>query len=391
VPGNLLGLLHVHERLGRLPLRVVVEPAIGLAREGVRQNAHQGYFLGLLRPIVTASAAGRTLFAPTGELLEEGDVFRNPELAAFLESLPDGARDFYHGALAERIASDMQEGQGLLTRADLAAYRVVEREPLAAPYRSLVLLTNPPPSFGGSLLAISLALLAASPPAAEGSRSAQQLATLAEVMIEVDRLREAGVLVPEDVPPQAANGLARRLRRFSRGTTHLSVCDSEGSAASMTTSNGEGSGAFVAGTGIMLNNMLGEDDLHPEGFHASPPGGRVSSMMSPSLLLEGDRVRVVLGSGGSKRIRTALLQVVSAVADHGLPIQQAVEHPRIHWDGECLQVEPGLPEAAIAALRSRLALNEWDRLNVYFGGVHAVVPGEGGAGDPRRGGAVAFA
>ena len=92
----------------------------------------------------------------------------------------------------------------------------------------------------------------------------------------------------------------------------------------MTTSNGEGSGCFVAGTGIMLNNMMGEDDLHPEGFHASPPGIRVASMMAPSLLLAGDRVRLVLGSGGSKRIRSALVQVISNVVDFGFEPRAAV-------------------------------------------------------------------
>ena len=139
--------------------------------------------------------------------------------------------------------------------------------------------------------------------------------------------------------------------------------------------------------------MLGEDDLHPDGFHAAPPGERVSSMMSPTVVLGPDgEVRLVVGSGGSKRIRTTIVQVISAVLDHGLDIATAVAAPRMHWDGEVLQVEPGWDPAAVEALRARWPVNEWAEQNLYFGGAHSVVPGSNGAdsagaGDPRRGGA----
>jgi len=138
----------------------------------------------------------------------------------------------------------------------------------------------------------------------------------------------------------------------------------------------------------MLNNMMGEDDLHPEGFHASPPGQRVSSMMSPSLLLKNDAVAMVIGSGGSKRIRTAITQVLSAIIDFNIPVQQAVESPRIHWDGSIMQAEPDLPLEAIAALKKHWPVNIWSTVDVYFGGVHTVIPNIAGGGDPRRGGSV---
>jgi gamma-glutamyltranspeptidase/glutathione hydrolase len=178
------------------------------------------------------------------------------------------------------------------------------------------------------------------------------------------------------------------IRQFSRGTTHISVSDAEGNVASMTCSNGEGSGYFVPGTGIMLNNMMGEDDLHPEGFHASPPGQRVSSMMSPSLLLKDNEVAMVIGSGGSKRIRTAITQVISSIVDFDIPVQEAVEAPRIHWDGEMMQVEPGLELESVIALEKHWQVNIWSEIDVYFGGVHTVLPGIAGGGDPRRGGSV---
>ncbi|HHW78645.1 MAG TPA: gamma-glutamyltransferase [Xanthomonadaceae bacterium] len=387
VPGALKGYLHVQRRLGRLPLREVLAPAIRLARDGVTINAKQAYFLELLTPIMTLTAAGRALFEPDGRYLSEGDVYRNPELAAFLETLPrDGEREFYEGGLAGRIARGMREGNGLLTAADLAAYRVVEREPLPLDYRGCRLLTNPPPSFGGSLIALSLRLLEAREVAELGFGSPAHLALLIAVMREVDRRRAEGYLSPADIGKPGLADSLERVRTASGGTTHVSVCDAEGNAASMTTSNGEGSGCFAPGTGIMLNNMMGEDDLHPEGFHVSPPGMRVASMMAPSLLLVGDRVRLALGSGGSKRIRSALVQVISNIVDFGLDPRAAVEAPRLHWDGERAQVEPGFTNAALAALAERWPLNRWAVRDVYFGGVHVAAPDGEGAGDPRRGG-----
>ncbi len=390
VPGALKGYLHTHRRLGRLPLREVLVPAIHLAREGVTVNAKQAYFLDLLTPITTLTAAGQALFEPAGRYLREGDVLRNLDLAAFLETLPrDGEREFYEGELAERIVWDMREKSGLLTAADLAAYRVIEREPLPMHYRGYRLLTNPPPSFGGSLIALSLRLLEAREVADLGFGSPAHLALLIAVMREVDHRRAEGYLSMADFGKPGLIESLERVRAASGGTTHVSVCDAEGNAASMTTSNGEGSGCFVPGTGIMFNNMMGEDDLHPEGFHVSPPGMRVASMMAPSLLLVGDRVRLVLGSGGSKRIRSAMAQVISNVVDFGLDPRTAVAAPRLHWDGQRAQVEPGFASEALAALAERWPLNRWAVRDVYFGGVHAVAPDGEGAGDPRRGGCAA--
>lgn len=387
VPGALRGYLHIQRRLGRLPLAEVLAPAVRLAREGVALNPKQAYFLELLTPIMTLTAPGRALFQPEGRYLGEGDVSRNPELADFLDQLPRGGeRDFYEGPLAERIARDMREGAGLLTAADLAAYRVIEREPLSVDYRGCRLLSNPPPSFGGSLIALSLKLLEAREVAELGFGSPAHLALLIAVMREVDRRRAEGCLGPADLDPNGWDQSLTRVRTASGGTTHVSVCDREGNAASMTTSNGEGSGCFASGTGVMLNNMMGEDDLHPDGFHASPPGMRVASMMAPSLLMTGDRVRLALGSGGSKRIRSAVLQVVSNVVDFGFDPRTAVEAPRLHWDGERAQVEPGFADGALTALEARWPLNRWTVRDLYFGGVHAMTAHGDGAGDSRRGG-----
>jgi len=383
VPGNLKGFLHVHNRLGRLDLEKILQPAVRLARNGLELNDWQGYFLNLLEPIVTHSPVGRKLYTINGSCAKQGDHITNPELADFLSRLPkDQGASFYRGKLATAIDHDMRKGKGLLTLEDLASYKVIERAPLTVGFRDHMFLTNPAPSMGGSLISLALSLLETQDISDLTYHSAPHALLTAKLMVEVEELRAGGI---------TATSLQKsgdRIRRFSRGTTHISVSDAEGNVASMTCSNGEGSGYFVPGTGIMLNNMMGEDDLHPDGFHASPPGQRVSSMMSPSLLLKNDRVAMVIGSGGSKRIRTAITQVLSAIVDFGIPVQQAVEAPRIHWDGTMMQVEPGMSREAIKALQKNWPVNIWSNLDVYFGGVHAVIPNIAGGGDPRRGGSV---
>jgi len=388
VPGVLAGLLHVHGRLGRLPLPTVVAPAVDLARRGVAVSATQALDLALLEPILARTAGSRAIFLPDGVLLGEGDVLRNPDLADFLEALgADRRATFYDGELADRVVEQLAAGGGLVTREDLAAYQVIERTPLAFRYRDRRIATNPPPTFGGALLGVALRRIEAEGPAPTDpvARAEQLLRTMAGV----DRDRAEG-------HPEVVAALRGELDddpeqrpRVDRGTTHVSVADGEGNVAAMTSSNGECSGDVIEGTGIACNNMLGEDDLHPDGFHAAPAGQRVASMMSPTFVLDADdRVELALGSGGSKRIRSALLQVLTAVIDLGTPLDEAVRAPRIHWDEDHLEVEPGLRPEVLDALRAAAPVNEWPTPSMYFGGVHAVAPGRSGAGDARRGGSV---
>ena len=383
VPGNLKGFLHVHKRLGRLDLEEILQPAIHLAMDGLELNDWQGYFLNLLEPIVTHSSVGRQLYTINGKCARQGDHITNPEIGDFLSQLPDDhGENFYNGELAKTIEKDMLAGDGLLTAADLAAYKVIERTPLAIGYRDYVLLTNPHPSMGGSLIGLALSLLETQDMSNIKYHSPAHVLQSAKLMTEVERLREKGINA------QAMEKSGERLRQFSRGTTHVSIADSDGNCASMTCSNGEGSGYIVPGTGVMLNNMMGEDDLHPDGFHSSPPGQRVGSMMSPSMLMKDNQIRLVIGSGGSKRIRTSMSQVMNQVVDFDRPLKTAVEAPRLYWDGEVLQVEPGFSEEALEEVQRHVKINIWDTKDVYFGGVHAVIPGKCGAGDSRRGGCV---
>jgi gamma-glutamyltranspeptidase/glutathione hydrolase len=183
---------------------------------------------------------------------------------------------------------------------------------------------------------------------------------------------------------------------FSRGTTHISVADAAGNIASLTVSNGEGCSYVLPGTGIMLNNMLGEEDLNPGGFHQWKEGSRLASMMSPAVAELADGTRYALGSGGANRIRSAITQVLINLLDFGMSLEQAVAAPRIHLEGDMLSIEAGLGDEAMQALESSAPRTHlWPEKNLFFGGVHAVsVTPAGefhGAGDPRRGGEVAFA
>ncbi len=180
-------------------------------------------------------------------------------------------------------------------------------------------------------------------------------------------------------------------------TTHISVLDADGMCAAVTCSNGSGSGVLVPGTGVILNNMLGEEDLNPLGFHSIEPGRRVPSMMAPTVVLREGEIVLGVGSAGSNRIRSAILQTVVRAVEQGLPVDAAIEAPRLHFEDGVVQAEPGIDEAALARLEARgFAVARRPQVNLFFGGVQAVArdPASGalsGGGDPRRGGAVAYA
>jgi gamma-glutamyltranspeptidase/glutathione hydrolase len=187
--------------------------------------------------------------------------------------------------------------------------------------------------------------------------------------------------------------IERLWARRPTGTTHVSAVDADGGMASLSSSNGSGSGVMAAGTGILLNNMLGEEDLNPGGFGRLEPGERMTSMMAPSLLLRHGEPVMALGSAGSNRLRSAILQTVVNLVDVGMDVPAAVRRPRVHPEGDGVDVEGGVPEAAAAALiADGHSLRRWGEMNLFFGGVSAAGWGAGGlegAGDPRRGGAAA--
>jgi gamma-glutamyltranspeptidase/glutathione hydrolase len=382
VPGMALGLATLHQRHGSLPLTEVLAPAIGVAHEGITLVAQQDYLHDILEGILTVDDAIRAVFAPQGRLLRQGETLRFPDLGDALETLAnEGSAPFTTGRYAERMTAFLDERGGLLTTDDLAAYRVVLRDPVSVHYRDHTILTNPPPSSGGTLIAHTLGLL--------------------------DRcnLRDLDVGARAEALAEAMAETAHRrseILGYPGNTTHVCAIDSAGLTVSVTSSCGSGSGVVVEGTGIHMNNMMGEEDLNPGGFFSLAPGTRLSSMMSPTIAFSPAPDRsgaeagglVALGSAGSERLRSAIVQILVNMVDLGMAPREAVHQPRLHYHKGVLHAEGGtsdeVVEALVAAGRN---VNRWTVRDLFFGGAQVVsrhgsgtqVVFEGG-GDARRGG-----
>ena len=371
VPGLLAGILAAHDEFARLPLATLVAPAQRYALEGVEIPPAQADVLDLIRELIALTPESRRLVQRDGRWLGVGDTVLNPDLAAFLDRVADGSVSSIESAgFAEPLLA-LMAGGGLITAADLDAYEVISRAPVVVERAGHVLHTNAPPSFGGSIIADTLAGAARLDPG-----QARSWRALADTLVEATARRRAAATTP----------------LTATGTTHASAVDADGMVAAMTTSNGVTSGFVIPGTGIQLNNMLGEADLNPDGFHATPPGQRMGSMMSPSILVAPDGGVVGIGTGGSERIRSSMAEVLLRMTDAGQPLAAAVSAARVHPDEGGLQVEPHLDAGVIADLRALAGadVNVWPEPNLFFGGINAVQRRADGSvvavADGRRGG-----
>jgi len=392
--GTTLGLSETLRRFGTVPLRELTAVPARAAREGVEVVPMQAFLFEVLEPILTSTRECAAIYAPDGRLLREGETIRLPELGDLLERLgAEGPGFLYTGDVAATVSDWVIEGGGLLSREDLASYEVIEREPARVTYRGREVLTNPPPSSGGILIADALGIL-------ERLGRPHDPFVMAEVIEETNRARDEEFLeglategfLEQFLAKQALDTVATEVRSRLGNTTHISVMDADGGCASVTCSNGSCSGVVVPGTGMHLNNMLGEQDLNPLGFHRHTPGARVPSMMSPTVVLSDGEPEIAIGSAGSNRIRSAILQTVLHVIDAGMAAQDAVSAPRLHVEEGQVDAEPGVDSAALDRLeQAGWTVRRWSELNLFFGGVQAVArnPDTGrltGGGDPRRGG-----
>jgi gamma-glutamyltranspeptidase/glutathione hydrolase len=407
VPGTVAGLEAAHRAYGSLPWPELFGPALELARGGVELTREQAYLHQILDPILRYTPESREIYGRDGDRLGQGDRVLMPDLAGTMELFAErGPEPLYRGELARQLVEHVQAQGGALTERDLAEFRVVRRRPVGAAFRGFEFRSNPPPSAGGVLIGYGLRLLErgelGGPPGSPGA-----VALLVDVMREQVRARDRrfasllhrGGLARRLYGEEAIELAWARLQAGERGirepalpggTTHISVVDARGDAASLSISTGSGSGIVVPGTGIQLNNMLGEFDLSETGGGARP-GTRLTSGMSPSVALEDGRPRLVLGSAGSRRLRGAVLQIAVNVLGHGLDVEQAVRRPRVHWEPPTVHCEGGTDEETAAALeQSGYDVARWRAQNLYFGGVSAVERRADGtlaaAGDPRRGG-----
>lgn len=357
VPGVLKGFKHLHENHCTLDFEAILAPTLKCMHEGAQITAKQNYLFDIIKPITSRDPYGREIYN-----LDKRKRLYNPLLHQMMKtrSLDQWIETMYGAEGSWDFLQDVKSGEGCLTLEDLTSYKTIEREPITTPYRDYDFVSNPSPAFGGVVICKALSLL-----------DEMDFSTISQVERN-----------------QARAGILEKLNTFKAagGTTHLSVIDREGNAASMSLSTGTSCGYFFPETGILMNNMMGEADLHPSSFYSTPAGTRVPSMMSPSFIKAGNTVEYVLGSGGSNRIRSAILQVVLNIIDDKMSPKAAVEHARMHFDEhDVLQIEPGFDLDSLEAVMKDFPNHTlWEEKDMYFGGVHVVSNHLDGWGDSRR-------
>ena len=398
VPGTFRGWEALLVRHGRLSLAEVLAPAVRLAREGFLLCKTSGMWFQVAEEVLQLTDETRKNFYKGERPYVEGEEVSFPELADTLEAVGEEGTDlFYEGELAARISGYVRKMGGIITEEDLAEYRPVIREPMAVRYGAGSMYTNGPPSAGGSTLAQMLKVVSAYDLSSMSGEDYVRVMAGAMRLALADRATEyieaeENERVSARLTSEEYAKLQRRRIFGSPHTTHLSCVDDEDLAVSITASMGYGSGLVVPGTGIPMNNSLGEPELNPKGFHALEPGQRLISSMSPTIVSSEGGGLMALGSPGASRIPTAILQTIVNVEDFGMSLEDAVLHPRLHSEGGLFAYEAGTRKADLGSYEQVLPFGE---PNMYFGGVNAVRRTPEGvfeaAADHRRSGGIALA
>ncbi|MFS0886491.1 gamma-glutamyltransferase [Aeromicrobium sp. 179-A 4D2 NHS] len=366
-----------HRRWGHLPWAELVAPAIDVARGGFRLSSASRYYLEYVDESIFGwdEASHAALRGPDGTI---GDhLLVVPDLAESLERIArHGPQELYTGELGRQVARDVLDRGGILGPKDLAAYEPVVRPALTARMAGWTLGTNPPPAVGGVCVAAMLRLLAGHPLSDREHLVRVQRRVLGErlrVFDHTDDLERDAAAFLDLVDREGLAVLE------SGSTAHVSTTDAEGTACALTISSGYSSGMIARGTGIWLNNCLGEQELNPRGLHGLPPGSRLLSNMAPTVGHHTDGGVLAIGSPGADRITTAIVQALTGLVEDGLSLQGAVDHPRVHVH------RAGTPDEEVK-------VEDPEDLTMYFGGVAATMLTGGGrlvgAADPRRAGAV---
>jgi gamma-glutamyltranspeptidase/glutathione hydrolase len=378
--GSVAALGEAHGRSGRLPWRQIVAPAVEVAREGFRLSSASRYYLEYVHDSIFGwDEASRSVVHDVQGEVTTGLVVV-PGLAESLALVADeGPRALHTGELARRIGADVRARGGLLGAEDLAAYRPVVRPALVTRTGDWTLSTTAPPSVGGVCVAAMLRLLGDRP------LGAWEEADVA-YLVQVQRAVLGHRVEVLDRSPDVARDARAFLDLVDRGdlavlesgsTAHVSAADSDGAACSVTVSSGYFSGMIAEGTGIWLNNSLGEQELNAHGLHATTPGTRLLSNMAPTVGRHRDGSVLAIGSPGAGRIATAIVQALAGFVSGGMTLQEAIHHPRVHVHN------PGRDDEQVKVE---------DALSMYFGGVGAALSHADGhlvaAADPRRDGAV---
>lgn len=396
VPGTPAALQLAAERYGTVAWRDLLGPVIRATRDGFLLSAACHYYLNYSGDVIFGRSADGfgALHDDNGKLVPVRNSILVPHLADSLAAIAEGgSRVFYEGDIGQAIAAHIREGGGFLAMADLEHYEPLVRDSLVVSVDDWKIATNPPPAVGGAVLAAMLLPFDAHP---VSQWDEEALRFLLQVQESAMSYRKRELDLSDDVPRDVARMLELAARgalvsRWSSGATvHTSAVDGSGLACSITASSGYGSGEMPAGTGLWLNNCLGEIELNRRGLDAGPPGRRLPSNMAPSIAREAGRV-LAIGSPGADRITTALQQFLVNYIQLDLDLDMAIAHPRMHLEiaetGLNIAVEPGLelPDTGIP-------VTKYPEIGMYFGGVVAAVHdseiGFAAAADPRREGGV---
>ncbi|MDX9897895.1 MAG: gamma-glutamyltransferase [Spirochaetia bacterium] len=422
VPGTVAGLSMALEKYGTMSLAQVIAPAAKLAEEGFVVSTTLAGVISDNFKRAMANEYLMSLLAPTGLPLEAGDIYKNPDLAKTLRLIGATGRDgFYKGEIARMIAQDMKAHDGLIDEADLAAYKAIEREPAMGTYRGYDIVSAPAP-VGGFLLIQALNMIENYDIRSFGFGSAEKLHLFSEVLARSfdDYYNVLGDPDYVDVPMKAltskgyANAKAASIKLDSMtssyepvdpnsehwSTTHLSVVDKNGNMVALTQTLSSFFGAAVAvpGTGIILNNEMGNFNKKT-GTAAYMPGKRMNTTIAPTLVMKNGKAFATLGTPGAMRIVPTLAQIVTNLIDYDMGIQEAIEAPRMYCTflqgagKTTMDIESFLfPEAEVARLAAMgYKLKTYDERDLFFGGVQGIIIKNGkmhGGADPRRDGAV---
>ncbi len=373
VPGILAGIFKIYEDFASLPMKVLIEPAWHYAKKGWVVNEFQAMTYQILGNILEIHPDAQKVFLKDGKILEAGAIQHMELCADFLEHLASEGKDnFYRGDIAQQIVQDCQALGGHLSFEDFEKYEVKVRKPLSFVYRNKTILCNPNPSVGGQTMQHLFGALAKQNiPHWETAEHTQMWYEL------IEKTLGAKQLILEDIANNKWGS-----------TTQISLLDEWGNAVSVTTSNGEGSGYMIPHTGVMMNNMLGESALLPNGWHSWVCNQRLSSMMNPSIVLdEAGEVMCITGTGGAARIPFAIAQVIHFLIDHQMEVMNAVQMPRIYFEKEVLNLEPNVPQPN--NLVGDHQILQWDKQAMFFGGVHSILKKDNrisAYGDSRRSG-----
>ena len=390
VPGTVAGLREAWKREGHLPWARLLKPAIRLAQEGFVLSENQAASLEKQLPEFRKHAPTFAQFSRKGQALRGGDRLIQRDLAQTLTRISKDWRDFYRGVTARLLVRDMKTHEGLITAADLRAYKPALRQPLEGSYRGVEVLAAPPPSSGGQVILEALNVLEGYDLKAAGAGSPQAAHLVAEALRRAfaDRahfLGDPGFNPDIPLTRLLSKAYAAELRttislkrasvssadRFTwpkdrPDTTHLSVIDRKGHAVSLTYTLEDSYGLkrIVPGAGFLLNNELGDFNAAPgltdnQGRigtqpNSAQPGKRPLSSMCPVILVKDGAVFMVSGSPGGRTIPATVLNTVLGVVDFGLDAQAAVDAPRIHhqWLPDQILVEESLPMATMDALKA---------------------------------------